>query len=52
MSYLMLAGGLALLVFSGDLLVRGSVALAERLAIPPIIIGLTIVAFGTSAPEL
>ncbi len=52
MSYLILASGLALLVITGDLLVRGAVSLAERLNIPPIIIGLTVVAFGTSAPEL
>lgn len=50
--YILLAAGLALLVFGGDWLVRGAVGLAEKLAIPPIIIGLTIVAFGTSAPEL
>ncbi len=45
-------GGLAILLFSGDLLVRGSVAFAERSQMPPMLIGLTIVAFGTSAPEL
>ncbi|MEO1198999.1 MAG: calcium/sodium antiporter [Pseudomonadota bacterium] len=50
--YLELAAGLTLLVIGGDALVRGAVGLAERFAIPPIIIGLTIVAFGTSAPEL
>lgn len=52
MTYLVLLGGIALLLVGGDLLVRGAVGLAERLEIPPIIIGLTIVAFGTSAPEL
>ncbi len=52
MMYLALAGGLLVLLFCGDLLVRGAVALAVRLGIPSIIIGLTIVAFGTSAPEL
>lgn len=52
MVYLTLAAGLALLLFCGDLLVRGAVALAEKLNIPPLVIGLTIVAFGTSAPEL
>ena len=49
---LVLIAGLVGLVVAGDLLVRGAVALAERLGIPPLIIGLTIVAFGTSAPEL
>lgn len=47
-----LIGGLALLLVAGDLLVRGSVGLAVRFAVPPMITGLTIVAFGTSAPEL
>ncbi|MEM6711267.1 MAG: calcium/sodium antiporter [Pseudomonadota bacterium] len=52
MDYLFLLLGLALLVVTGDALVRGAVGLAERLGIPPLIIGLTIVALGTSAPEL
>ncbi len=52
MSYLFLIAGIALLIFGGDILVRGAVALAVRLNIPHLIIGLTIVAFGTSAPEL
>lgn len=52
MEYLALLGGLFLLLFAGDLLVRGAVALANELDIPPLLIGLTIVAFGTSAPEL
>lgn len=49
---LMLAAGLVLLVFAGDYLVKGAAGLAENLGIPSLIIGLTIVAFGTSAPEL
>jgi cation:H+ antiporter len=44
--------GLALLVLAGDALVRGAVNLALRLGIPALIVGLTVVAFGTSAPEL
>ena len=44
--------GLVLLFFGGDLLVRGAVALAARLNVPPLLIGLTIVGFGTSMPEL
>lgn len=47
-----LIAGLALLVFAGDYLVRGAVGLAENMGISPLVIGLTIVAFGTSAPEL
>lgn len=52
MEFFWLALGLALLVFGGDALVKGSVGLAEKLGIPTLVIGLTIVAFGTSAPEL
>lgn len=48
----LIAGGLALLVMGGELLVRGAVALALRLGIAPLIVGLTVVAFGTSAPEM
>jgi len=44
--------GLVLLVFAGDALVRGAVNLSLRLGIPSLIVGLTVVAFGTSAPEM
>jgi len=44
--------GLVLLVLAGDALVRGAVNLALRLGIPALVVGLTVVAFGTSAPEL
>lgn len=44
--------GLVLLSFGADWLVRGSSEIALRLGIQPLIIGLTVVAFGTSAPEL
>ncbi|MCI4663980.1 MAG: calcium/sodium antiporter [Neomegalonema sp.] len=47
-----LAIGLTILLFAGDLLVKGAVAAGLRFNVPPILIGLTIVAFGTSAPEL
>ena len=47
-----LLGGLAILLVCGDLLVRGAVAIAVRFGVPPLIVGLTVVAFGTSAPEL
>lgn len=51
-STVLLLAGLLLLVFSGDFLVKGAVGIAENLGIPPLVIGLTVVAFGTSAPEL
>lgn len=44
--------GLVLLVLGGDALVKGAVNLALRLGIPALVVGLTVVAFGTSAPEL
>lgn len=52
MMYLMVAGGLIVLLVGGDILVRGAVALAQRLGVTPLVIGLTVVGFGTSAPEL
>ena len=47
-----LLSGFALLVVGGELLVRGSVAIAERLGMSRLLIGLTLVGLGTSAPEL
>ena len=44
--------GLVILILSGDLLVRAATALSLRLSVSPAVIGLTIIAFGTSAPEL
>lgn len=52
MTALLILGGLALLIAGGDLLVRGAVRLATRLGISPLLIGLTLVGFGTSTPEL
>jgi cation:H+ antiporter len=49
---LAVAGGLVLLLFGGEALVRGSVALAGRLRISKVVVGMVIVGFGTSAPEL
>lgn len=48
----MIVAGLVLLIFAGDALVKGAVNLSLRLGIPALIVGLTVVAFGTSAPEL
>jgi len=49
---LLLAGGLIVLWKSADLLVAGAIVLAQHLGVSPLIVGLTIVAMGTSAPEL
>lgn len=50
--YVALAVGFVLLIFGGDLLVRGATTTAERMGVSPLMIGLTLVALGTSAPEL
>jgi cation:H+ antiporter len=50
--YLYLLAGLTGLFLGGEFLVRGSVGIARRMAIPPLLIGLTVVGFGTSTPEL
>lgn len=52
MDLLLLLGGLATLILSGEFLVKGAVGIARKLRIPAMVIGLTVVAFGTSAPEL
>jgi cation:H+ antiporter len=52
MTYFLIIAGFALLLFGGESVVRGSVALAQRLGISPLIVGLTIVGFGTSLPEM
>lgn len=49
---LALIGGLVILVFAAGWLVDGAVGLARHLGIPPLVVGLTIVAYGTSLPEL
>lgn len=49
---LLLIAGLALLVWGADLMVGGASRLADSLGIPKLIVGLTVIAFGTSAPEL
>lgn len=52
MSYLLIALGIALLYVGGELLVRHASRLATAYRVSPLVIGLTVVAFGTSAPEL
>ncbi len=44
--------GLIILLIGGDIFVKGSSSIAKRFGVSPIVIGLTVVAFGTSAPEL
>jgi len=52
MEWLLVAIGLVILLLGGDVLVRGAVNLSLRLGVPALIVSLTIVAFGTSSPEL
>ncbi|MGY6560795.1 MAG: calcium/sodium antiporter [Luteibaculaceae bacterium] len=52
MVWLLLTVGLVLLLVGGDVLVKGAVKIANTLGFSPMVIGLTIVALGTSAPEL
>jgi cation:H+ antiporter len=51
-TFLFLVAGLALLVIGAEFLVKGASRIAAILGIPPLIIGLTVVAYGTSAPEM
>ncbi len=50
--FFLISGGLVLLFMGGEVLVRGAVALANHVGVPTLVVGLTVVAFGTSAPEL
>jgi cation:H+ antiporter len=52
MTALLIIGGLILLVVGGEMLVRGAVKIASSLGMSPLLIGLTLVGFGTSMPEL
>ncbi len=52
LAFFLFCVGVILLLVAGDLLVRGAAALAHKWGVPSLIVGLTIVAFGTSAPEL
>ena len=51
-AFVLLLTGFAALVIGGELLVRGAVAAAKTLGLSPMVIGLTLVGFGTSSPEL
>ena len=52
LTHIQLIGGFVLLFLGGEALVRGAVSLAQRLHVSPLLIGATVVAFGTSMPEL
>ena len=52
MMYAQVIGGMIVLLVGGDILVRGSVSLSRRFGLSPLVIGLTVVALGTSMPEL
>lgn len=52
MNYLMFVLGVAALVIGAEILVRGASAIAVRTGLSPVVVGLTVVAFGTSTPEL
>ena len=52
MMYLQIFAGFVVLIGGADILVRGAVSLADRMGISPMVIGMTVVAIGTSAPEL
>ncbi|HET6245266.1 MAG: calcium/sodium antiporter [Bacteroidetes bacterium] len=52
MEYLLLIVGLAILISGGEILVKGAVAIALKFNVSVLVIGMTIVSFGTSAPEL
>ena len=52
MNYILLIVGLALLTWGADLLTKGCVGMAARFRVPEFIVGLTVMAVGTSMPEL
>lgn len=52
LSFIGLFAGIAVLIGGGSLLVRGASEIATRLGVSPLVVGLTVVGFGTSAPEL
>ncbi|ESQ86690.1 sodium:calcium antiporter [Asticcacaulis sp. AC460] len=52
LDWVLFCGGLVGLFLGGDALIRGSVAVADHLRMPKLLVGLTLVGFGTSAPEL
>ncbi|HKL39892.1 MAG TPA: calcium/sodium antiporter, partial [Cryomorphaceae bacterium] len=52
MEFIQIVAGLVILVFGGDYLVKGASGIALKMDIPPMLVGMTVVALGTSSPEL
>ena len=52
LNFLILLGGLGVLILGGEFIVKGAVSLSGKLRVSSLVIGMTVVAFGTSAPEL
>jgi cation:H+ antiporter len=52
MDFVLMIAGLGLLILGGELALRGAIGLARKIGVSPTIIGLTIMGFGTSAPEV
>ncbi|MBQ3695368.1 MAG: calcium/sodium antiporter [Alphaproteobacteria bacterium] len=52
MIYILILIGFAMLIYGGNILVDGAVSVARRMKVSPLLIGLTLVGFGTSTPEL
>ena len=52
LNFVVVALGIAALVWSADLFIQGAASLAQRVGLSPLIIGMTIVSLGTSAPEI
>ena len=52
MDYALILVGLVALIFGGDILVRGASGIAKKMKLSPLVVGMTVVAFGTSSPEL
>lgn len=52
LSFVKFVGGLAVLIFAGEALVKGAVGVAKRMQVSSLVIGMTVVSIGTSAPEL
>ena len=52
MNFVLLLAGFSILIFGGNLLLKSAVSISFKLQIPKIVIGMTVVSFATSAPEL